>query len=132
MLLFVFLSLFQLTVAKPGTELLGFALNQTPSDVVARLGRPEGVDDSLPNYVSWLFKADAADEGNYGYIVCFRRSDNRLVSVTRNFPQDAIVDHLFPERTFAVHNWPSDDKPQFSARVRSLSRGRLLIAMGCA
>jgi hypothetical protein len=128
--LLIVLSLFQSTTVKPGTELLGFTLNQTPSDVVAQLGPPEGVDDSLPNYVSWLFKGNARDERDYAYIVCFRRDDNRLVSVTRTFEKDEIVDHLFPDGSFTVHNWPSDDNPQFSVRVRTLSDGRLLLAMG--
>jgi hypothetical protein len=128
--LLVALTLFQANTGKPGSELLGFTLNQTLSEVVSQLGTPEGVDDSLPNYVSWLFRGDARDEGDYGYIVCFRRSDNRLVSVTRNFEREEAVDHLFPEGSFAVHNWPSDDKPQFSVRVRALPGGRLLIAMG--
>jgi hypothetical protein len=128
--LLLVLSLFQSTSVKPGTELLGFTLNQTPLDVVAQLGPPDGVDDSLPNYVSWLFRGEIRDERDYSYIVCFRRSDNRLVSITRNFERDEIVDHLFPGGESAVRNWPSDDKPQFSVRIRALSGGRLLIAMG--
>jgi hypothetical protein len=120
----------QSNTSKPGIELLGFDLNETPSDVVSRFGQPDGVDDSLPNYISWFFKLGAQDEHDYGYILCFRRSDRGLVSVTRNFEPEAVVDHLFPTGSFDVRHWPSDENPQFSVRVRALSGGRLLIAMG--
>ena len=117
--------------SKPGTEILGFDLNETPPDVISRLGPPNGVDDSLPNYISWFFKLGAQDEHDYGYILCFRRSDRKLVSVTRNLEPEAVVDHLFPEGSFLVRHWPSDRKPQFGARVRVLSGERFLVAMGC-
>jgi hypothetical protein len=122
----------QSDTSKPGIELLGFDMNETPSDVVSRLGRPDSVDDSLPNYISWLFKLGAQDEHDYGFILCFRRSDQKLVSVTRNFEPEAVVDHLFPEGSFVVRHWPSDENPQFSIRVRALSGERLLDAMGSA
>jgi hypothetical protein len=117
---------------KPGSDLPGFTLTETPADVASILGPPSGVDDSLPNYVSWFYKQGAADEHDYGYIFCYRRSDNKLVSVTRNFEPEVAVDHLFPEDSFEVRHWPSSGKPQFSARVRTLSGNRLLIALGSA
>jgi hypothetical protein len=88
------------------------------------------VEDSLPNYISWFFRRGAEDQHNYGYILSFRRSDGKLVSVTRNFDPEAIVDHLFPHGGFVVRHWPSADKPQFGARVRSLPGRGLLLAMG--
>jgi hypothetical protein len=120
----------QATPVKPGTELLGFTLDETPDRLTALLGRPDGVDDSLPAYISWLFKAGARDEHDYGYILCFRRSDGKLVSVTRNFDPEENVDHLFPSGSFTVHHWPTAEKPHFSLRLRSLPGDRLLLAMG--
>ncbi len=117
--------------SKAGTELLAFDLNEMPADVISRFGRPDTVDDSLPNYRSWFFKRGAQDEHDFGYILCFRRSDDKLVSVTRNFEPEVLVDHLFPEGSFSVRYWPSDQNPQFGVRIRALSRGRLLLAMGC-
>ena len=71
--------------SKPGTELLGFDLNESRSEIISRLGQPDGVDDSSPNYISWFFKLGAQDEHNFNYVLCFRRSDRKLISITRNF-----------------------------------------------
>jgi len=117
--------------SKAGTELLAFDLSETPSDLISRLGPPDTVDDSLPNYRSWFFKRGAQNEHDFGYIFCFRRLDDVLVSVTRNFEPEVLVDHLFPEGSFSVRHWPSDQNAQFGVRVRALSRDRLLLAMGC-
>lgn len=114
----------------PGSDLLNLDLNATPPGAGLGLGTPDGVDDSMPNFVSWLFKRGAEDLHNYGYVLCLRRSDRKLVSVTRNLEPEATVDHLFPEGSFSVHHWPSADRPQFSVRVRALSGNRLLMAMG--
>ena len=121
----------QSNTSKPGADLLGFDFNETSADIISRLGPPDGVDDSLPNYRSWFFKRGAQDEHDFGYILCFRRSDNRLVSVTRNFEPEMVVDHLFPKGSFTVRHWPSDERPQFGVRVRVLPGERLLFAMGC-
>ena len=51
--------------SKAGTELLAFDLSETPTDVISRLGQPDTVDDSLPNYRSWFFKRGAQDEHNF-------------------------------------------------------------------
>jgi len=120
----------QTSPSKPGSDLPGFTLRETPDQLIALLGRPDGVDDSLPAYFSWLFKAGAHDEHDYGYILCFPRSDGKLVSITRNFDPEQKVDHLFPSGSFTVQHWPSAEKPQFSVRLRVLPGDRLLLAMG--
>ena len=130
LLALISLSFAQTNPSKPGNELPGFTLRETPDQLIALLGRPDSVDDSLPAYFSWLFKAGAHDEGDYGYILCFRRSDGKLVSITRNFDPEPNVDHLFPSGSFTVQHWPSAEKPQFSARLRVLPGDRLLLAMG--
>ena len=40
----------QSNTSEPGIELLGFDLNETPSDVISRLGYPDGV----PMFFPWL------------------------------------------------------------------------------
>ena len=127
--LIVFLG-FQSGEVKPGSDIPGFTLDETQAELARQLGTPDGVDDSLPNYVSWMFKAGAQDEHDFGYVLCFRRSDYKLISITRNFEPEVNVDHLFPDDGSTVRNWPSDEKPQFSVRVRSLPGNRVLLAMG--
>jgi hypothetical protein len=127
----VYLFVVQSVLSKPGMDVLGFDLNEGPSEVRARLGQPDNIDDSLPKYTSWLFKLDAQDEGSFGYIFCFRRSDHKLISVTRNFEPAVLVDDFFPKGSSTTNHWPSDEKPQFGSRVRTLPGKRLLLGMGC-
>ena len=58
----------------------------------------------------------------------FRKADGKLISVTRQFEPERMVDEFFPAAETNVFLFPGN--PAFGARVRRLSGGRLLIAMG--
>ena len=72
---------------------------------------------------------------DFSHVLVFRKSTSKLVSVTRLYEEEQTVDEFFPPRETTVHQYPGDGTPDaakaaFSLRLRRLSGGRLLIAMG--
>jgi hypothetical protein len=129
------LPLFSQTAAHRKThELLRFTLEETPARIVALLGRPDRLEESSGSWHSWQYATadgeDHDDNSPPAYILCLRASDQRLMSVTRNFVEPQDVEDLFPAGETIVHHWPSAKAPEFSVRVRRLANGALLIAMG--
>jgi len=114
--------------------LLRFTLEERPEQVVKILGHPDRVDDFAKDYTSWQYEqADGEDHDDNlppAYVLCLSSAGERLMSVTRNFvvPQDG--DDLFPPAETTAHHWPSTKASQFSVRLRKLSGGILLLAMG--
>ena len=117
-------------------ELLRFSLNESPEQIVALLGRPQRVDDSLAGYQSWQYEFSAAEENDDNsppaWFVCLSTARHQVLSVTRNFDKPQEVDGLFPPAQTTVHHWPSKEAPQFSVRMRQLPGEVLLLAMGTA
>lgn len=50
--------------------------------------------------------------------------------MSRNYEPERKVDDLFPEGQARVYHYPDAKNAQFSLRLRRLSGGRLLMAMG--
>jgi len=114
----------------PGAELLDFTLEETPKEVAARLGAPAHSGAFGPGYFSWFYQIGTQDLHDFSHTLCFRASDRKLVSITRDFAPEISVDHLFPPAETRVHYWPDRQHGKFRARVRILSGGRVLLAMG--
>jgi hypothetical protein len=108
-----------------------FQLVETESQVRARLGQPKMVAD-FGNYRSWQYQIGETDHDDFSHALVFRKSDGKLVSVSRNYDPQRTVDQFFPASKTTVHYYPDAGKPQFTIRVRRLSGGRLLMAMGVA
>jgi hypothetical protein len=70
------------------------------------------------------------DEHDFSHQLVFRKTDNQLISVTRNYEPERNVDQWFPPAETTVHFYPDANKPQYSVRLRHLSGGRILMAMG--
>jgi hypothetical protein len=98
--------------------------------VVRMLGSPVQVDDALPAYHSWLYQIDNADNHDFSHVLCFRNSDNQLISVTKNFDEPQNVEAVLPSDQTSTYYWPAAGPAQFSVRIRRLSGDRILIAMG--
>ena len=113
----------------PAAHLLTFTLDESREAVARKMGPPPVVADYGPGYQTWQYRIDVEDHHDFSHLFCFRRSDGRLVSITRN-GHDAIVDDLFPPAQTAVHHWPDSAKPQYSVLLRRLPGDRLLLAMG--
>ena len=106
-----------------------FLLVETESQIRAKLGQPKMVAD-FGNYRSWQYQFGEVDHEDYSHALVFRKSDGKLISVSRSYDPERTVDQFFPASKTTVHYYPDADKPQFTMRVRRLSGGRLLMAMG--
>jgi hypothetical protein len=117
-------------------ELLQFTLDESPEEIVARLGRPNHIDDSSAGYQSWQYEFPAGEENDENsppaWFVCLDTARRQVLSVTRNFDKPQEVDGFFPASQTEVHHWPSKDTPKFSVRLRSMPHEALLLAMGVA
>jgi len=117
-------------------EFLRFTLDETPEQIIQRMGRPERIDDSVSRYQSWQYgaPADEANDDNSppAWFFCLRADNRQILSVTRNFDKPQDVDALFPAAEATVHRWPSKEAPQFSLRLRRMAGETLLLAIGTA
>ena len=107
-----------------------FQLLETESEVRGMLGQPQMVTDT-GNYRSWQYRfGDDLDHDEFSHALLFRKADGKLVSVSRSYSPERNVDKLFPNAETKTYSYPSDGLIKFSIRVRRLSGGRLLMAMG--
>ncbi len=109
-----------------------FTLDETPAQILEKLGPVRQVGELGPNYLIWQFQIDVADTHEFSHVICIRKSGNKIVSVARNYEEPENVDALFPPEMSEVHHWMKDGKPGYSVRVRKLNGDRLLIAVGSA
>ena len=115
---------------KPGVqEPVWFQLTEDREQVGRMLGKPVLVGESGKDFYSWQYQIDSSDE-DYSHYAVFRKSDGKLISVTRQYEPERNVAALFPKAGTTVCFFPDSTKPPFAVSVRRLSGGRLLIAMG--
>jgi hypothetical protein len=112
------------------SELLRFTLEESGQQLTRVLGQPLQVADAGPAHFTWYYQTDVLDKHDHSHLLMFRRSDGKLISVTRNFHLPTSVDALFPDAGSRTYYWPDREKPTWQVRVRPLSGDRLLIAMG--
>ena len=117
-------------------ELLRFTLNENPQQILTLLGRPSRIEDSAAGFQSWEYEFSGDEESDDNsppaWLVCLTIPKREILSVTRNFDKPQEVDRLFTAAQTAAYYWPSKETPQFSVRLRQLSGGLLLLAMGTA
>lgn len=123
-------SLFSQNTPLAASELLRYSLEETTQQIHRGLGAPAQIADAGPDLVNWFYKTDVYDQHEHSHQLLFRKSDGKLLSVTRNFHFPVNVDALFPEgsatRTYAFN-------AEWGVRVRETLGGqRLIIAMGVA
>ena len=107
-------------------EMLTYTMDETPAQLGRRLGHPRQVSDLGDRYRTLQYQIDSHDAHEFSHIVCVRRADGRIASITRNYDDQRSVDDLFPPRSTSAIQWS-----QYSVRVRALGDGkRLLLAMG--
>ncbi len=104
---------------------------QTRAQILEQLGSPR-MTGEFGEFISMQFQIGVVDQHEFSHIVVIRKSDGSLVSITRNYEPEQVVDPLFPDDEVTVHYYPDDKVPQFSLRLRRLSGGRVLMAMGSA
>lgn len=107
-----------------------FQLNESWDQVGSKIGQPKLVADFGVDFKSWQYQIGAVDEHEFSHQLVFRKSTRQLISITRNYEPQENVDRFFSERDTTVHHFPDAKEPQFSIRLRRLSNGRVLMAMG--
>lgn len=113
-------------------EFRWFLFTESQDEVQTALGQSQMVADFGSDFRSWQYQIGDVDHDDFSLAVVFRKSTGKLVSVTRNFDAGRNVDVFFPESETATYHYPNARKPQYSVRVRRLSGGRLLMAMGAS
>lgn len=109
-----------------------FALTETKQQVTKVMGLPRMVADFAADFVSWQYQVGDIDHEDFSHQLVFRKSTQALISITRNYDPERSVDEFFPQAETSVYSFPDAQKPQFSVRLRRLSNGRILMAMGTA
>ena len=111
-------------------EIRWFQLTETKQQVAKQLGLPVLAAPFGADFEGWQYQIGPTEEEGYSHQLVFRKSTGTLISVARNFEPQREVDDLFPEALAKTYFYPSAAKPEFKIRVRKLTGGRLLLAMG--
>ena len=106
-----------------------FQLVETESEVRRRLGQPQMVAD-FGEYRSWQYQIGEVEHDEFSHALVFRKSDGKLVSVSRNYEPERNVDGFFHASETSVHWFRAAGQPDFAIRVRRLPGGRVLMAIG--
>lgn len=112
-------------------EVLPFQLTESRAQVRQKLGQPALVVPA-GDFESWQYQVGVEDNHEFSHVLLFRVSTGELLSATRNWEQECSVDELFPAAESRVYYFPDAQHPEYGVRVRRLSGGRVLMAMGSA
>jgi hypothetical protein len=82
------------------------------------------------NYRSWQYQIGEVEHDAFWHALVFRKSDGKLVSITRNYDPERNLDALFPASETTVHWFRVEGRADFPVRVRLLPGGRVLMAIG--
>ena len=106
-----------------------FLLVESESDVRKHLGQPAMMAD-FGEYRSWQYQIGEVEHDEFSHALVFRKSDGKLVSISHTYNPERNVDMFFPANETTAHWFRAEGQPGFPMRVRKLSGGRLLIAVG--
>jgi len=106
-----------------------FLLVESESEVRKHLGQPAMVAD-FGEYRSWQYQIGDVEHDDFSHALVFRKSDGKLVSISRSYSTQRNVDAFFPVSETSTHWFRATGQPDFAMRVRKLSGGRVLIAVG--
>ena len=106
-----------------------FQLTEDGEQVSKLLGKPTNVAEFGKDFVSWQFQIGSGHD-DFSHVAVFRKSEGKLISITREYEPESNVDGLFPPSQTTACFFPDAANPKFAVRVRRLSGGRLLMAMG--
>jgi hypothetical protein len=105
-------------------------LLESESEVRGQLGQSRMVAD-FGIYRSWQYRfGEELDHDEFSHALVFRKSDGKLVSVSRTYTEPRLADEWFPKKETAVHTLRVPGQIDFRVRVRRLPEGALLIAPG--
>src|SRR5712671_123713 len=108
-----------------------FLLDESEAEVRTYLGQPAMVAD-FGAYRSWQYQIGGVEHDEFSHALVFRKSDGKLISISRNYDTERNVDEFFPDGETTTHWFRAAGQPDFAMRVRKLPSGRLLIAVGAS
>ena len=121
--------LFAAPIFSQELEALALTLQEQRSQVTQRLGPPAMVAAN-GDFESWQYQIGIEDHHEFSHQLLFRISTGELISFTRNYEPAVNVDGLFPEAESRVEHYPDAEHSVMVVRVRQLSGGRVLLALG--
>lgn len=105
-------------------------LTETPAEIARRAGPPRLEVSFGSGFLAWQYRfGSEIDRDDFSHYLVFEKSSGSLVAITRSYASQQNVDELFPEAETSVYEEPNS---RFHVRVRRLSGGRMLLAMGAA
>ena len=111
-------------------EIQWFQLRETRTDITRDLGVPQLATPFGNDFEAMSYQFGDLDEQEYSHQLVFRKSTGQLVSVARNYQPEINVDALFPPAQTSSYYLTTGNQRVFGIRLRRLSGGRLLLAMG--
>ena len=111
-------------------EFQWLAVGDTKEEIAHKLGRPAVVADFAKDFESWQYQIGEVDHDSFSHQIVFRKSTGRLISATRQYDPEQLVDEFFPVAKTSVEYYPDSKKPQYSMRLRRMPDGGVLMAMG--
>lgn len=110
-------------------ELRWFRLTESRAQVAQAFGQPRMVASFGSDFLSLQFQIGNIDLHEFSHQAIFRKSTGTLVSITRNYDPEILVDAFFPPAHTQVHRF-NGNNVNYSVRVRRLPGNILLMAMG--
>jgi hypothetical protein len=102
----------------------------SPAQVRQAFGQPVFVADFGAGFQGWQFQPGDIDHHDFLHEVVFRKSTDSVISVTRNYAPEILVDHPSPVSDTSIPHYPNSEKPDVSFRVRRLPGERVLLDIG--
>jgi hypothetical protein len=107
-----------------------FHLLESESEVRARLGQSPMMAD-FGAYRSWQYRiGEELDHDEFTHALVFRKTDGKLVSISRTYAPERNVDAFFPPEETKVCTLSNPGQADFSVRARPLPGGGVLMAIG--
>src|SRR5262245_39771929 len=106
-----------------------FRLEESREEVARVVGPPSEIAGFGQDFVSWQYRLEHREDEEPSHSFVFRRSDGKLLSVTRNFASERDVSALFPAAETTVHEFHGERSEVYPVLVRKLDGSRLLLAM---
>src|SRR3954454_21178813 len=79
-------------------------LAETESEVRTHIGQPAMVVD-FGEYRSWQYQIGGVEHDEFSLALVFRKSDGKLISISRNYESERNVDQFFPDGETTTHSF---------------------------
>lgn len=106
-----------------------FQLTEDRGEVSKLLGKPANVASFLKDFVSWQFQLGSSHE-DFSHVAVFRKSEGKLMSITREYEPESNVDELFPPAQTTACFFPQCPKSQVCSARPAIVRRAIADGVG--